>query len=59
MALAGLQRSLKAMYAARKTLRWAENRLHETPAMIADGILAQDSPLPASQHLGEMLRAIG
>jgi len=50
MALAGLERSLKAMYAARKTLRWAENRLHETPAMIADGILAQDAPLPASQR---------
>lgn len=58
MALAGLDRSLKAVYTARKTLRWAENKLHETPAMISDGICVQEGGGPLAVSRRTLHRAL-
>ena len=50
LAYAGLDRSLQLLCSLKKPLRWAENRVHTTPLMIADGVVALGCELPLEKR---------
>jgi SpoVK/Ycf46/Vps4 family AAA+-type ATPase len=50
LAYAGLGRSLQLLCSLKKSLRWAENRVHTTPLMIADGVVALGCELPLEKR---------
>ena len=58
LAFAGLDRSLQAVYCARKSLRWTENKALETPMMISDGLVAPEHGLEQFQAQRALHRAI-
>jgi len=66
LAYAGLNRSLQALCSVKKSLRMAENRVHATPMMIADGVVALGCELPVAKRTlyraivkGDLLRMGG